>query len=221
MSTPYASSLPGPSPLHRVRRTCSSSALHHSSTVHCSPSLPHSPSLRDPSFSSFLAHSEDMDVALEAEPTSLSHRIENNNAILGVGSPASRNFGLDPDVLELLHVLQRLGPEGRMDMVDMCSYWQLHLLMLLKVKNLYKGTAKVFARKERGQKPRHFKPNPMNTTAAHLKSWKSQRKAMKASALKRKESRQHNQGSGSAGGFPVSSRELKNLQSNLGQYWQL
>jgi len=106
-------------------------------------------------------------------------------------------------------------------MVDMCSYWQLHLLMLLKVKNLYKGTAKVFARKKRSQKPRHFKPNPMNTTAAHLETWKSQREGMKASALKRKESRQRNSGSESAGGFPVSSRELKNLQSNLGQYWQL
>ena len=88
--------------------------------------------------------------------------------------------------------------------------------MLVKVKNLYKGTAKVFARKERGQKPRRFKPDSESTTAVHLETWKAQCEAMKASALKRKASRQRNHGSGSSRGFPVSSRELKNLQSKLG-----
>jgi hypothetical protein len=222
MSTSYASSLPGPPPLYRaLRTTYSSPALHHSSAVHCSPSLPRFPLVGDPSFLPFTAHSEDREVELEGEPTSMSHGISNNNATLGVGLSASWNLGVDPEVLELVQVLQRLGPEGRMDMVNRCPFGQLHLLMLMKVKNLYKGTAKVFARKERSPKSRHFKPDSMNKPAAHIETWKAQREAMKASAQKRKESRQGNRGSGSAGDFPISSRELKNLQSNLGRYWQL
>jgi hypothetical protein len=78
---------------------------------------------------------------------------------------------------------------------------------------IYKTLAAKYYPRTPGRGLRPFRPNSGTRYAQQLASWNSVRKEMKALSLKSKKQR------GSS--CQVSKREVKNLQSSLGCYWEL